>query len=952
VVRMISPRSALVGDAPTRCRRGLAPLIVVCAQLLSLAAGQQQHQRPDFPFAKAELTAGLPRDTSDSGVLATVAFEQLGSSSVRVAYHIRGLAPGSIIRVRLHEAADLLTLGCVAAGARLGDLGSVVADGRGVATGVITTPELALAGESSIVGQAVVLLDAANATGVGGGRNESSAPAPPPDDWLACGVIVGAEHGCSATPSLQPIVGRQCQQVNVLGAWGTTSGMVLGRERESRAVCAYVPCRPAGYEYPLVVLLHDYGSNGTQQEMYERFAPMADELGFILALPDGTHEGNAGSGRRFWSATDACCNFGVRGSPELGGLEPLDGYQIDGRSRVDDSGFVRQVIEVIQTMYTVDARRIYATGRMNGGYMSHRLACDHSDLLAGVVSVGGSAFEGVVSGEYDLPATAEASGEYIDYKPDYSCSPSNPVHVLEVHGTADTVVPYNGGRPTGTKTLSAPMTLAVWAGLNNCDPDAFHVETLALDLVTPPHPDTDIHSATDCAAGGASELWTIRGAGNSPHWLTAANGATMMSRHAVEWLLARPKPTVGWAPTLAVLRDPNAAIGDWREAAMPMAIATKFSYTQTWGSYRGDQSEELAGWRLIRVVNPEDGPCASEPEEPCEVVDPVTGVQRGGMHALAFISADGGRLIFAFRGTDLDPSAVSGRADACSNSMRGGIAFDDLPRPRCAGFTFNQLDYVARARELVQGVLEEVGPVPDVMTTGHSLGSYLAAMMAVEFGFWSLSFGSGGVEQAVVDCDGLHGTCPTTTLADLCTPAEEPPVEQRLMVLNNPYDPLHYHATERGMMGWVCAWGGQFEEPASCQACYEADDQSQCGMCFAQTHIYAFYLNLVTTALNPPVCAQHSAMDLCGTYGPIANTTAVPTGPVGGSTPTAVDPEAALAVHTTDSEDVAGWPDGSTVGAIVGIGLAVCVVCGCCYVCMKSRRPKDNGYKPVTFEDE
>ena len=73
--------------------------------------------------------------------------------------------------------------------------------------------------------------------------------------------------------------------------------------------------------------------------------------------------------------------------------------------------------------------------------------------------------------------------------------------------------------------------------------------------------------------------------------------------------------------------------------------------------------------------------------------------------------------------------------------MRSGTAFDDLPQPRCAGFTFEQLDYITAAREFVQAVLADVGPVPDVLTTGHSLGSHLSTMMAVEFGFYSVSFG-------------------------------------------------------------------------------------------------------------------------------------------------------------------------------------------------------------------
>ena len=59
------------------------------------------------------------------------------------------------------------------------------------------------------------------------------------------------------------------------------------------------------------------------------------------------------------------------------------GDATDRRSAVDDSGYVRQIIMTIQGIYKIDPRRIYVTGHSNGGYMSHRMACDHSDLIAG-----------------------------------------------------------------------------------------------------------------------------------------------------------------------------------------------------------------------------------------------------------------------------------------------------------------------------------------------------------------------------------------------------------------------------------------------------------------------------------------------------------------------------------------------------------------------------------------
>ena len=129
-------------------------------------------------------------------------------------------------------------------------------------------------------------------------------------------------------------------------------------------------------------------------------------------------------------------------------------------------------------------------------------------------------------------------------------------------------------------------------------------------MVTPPGPDTDIHQASGCTDGGASELWTIRGAAHSPAWLSSTKGsATTMSRLGIEWLIAHPKPTAGWKATVDALHDPDIATAAWREAVMPAAMMTKFSYTQTHCSYRGDQSETMPGWRKIRAADPEDGPC-------------------------------------------------------------------------------------------------------------------------------------------------------------------------------------------------------------------------------------------------------------------------------------------------------------------------------------------------------
>ena len=80
------------------------------------------------------------------------------------------------------------------------------------------------------------------------------------------------------------------------------------------------------------------------------------------------------------------------------------------------------MVEEVAAEHAVDRRRVYVVGFSNGGFMSYRLACDHADRIAAIVSISGAT--------------------YAD--PD-RCAPSEPVAVLEVHGTDDRTIPYDGG---------------------------------------------------------------------------------------------------------------------------------------------------------------------------------------------------------------------------------------------------------------------------------------------------------------------------------------------------------------------------------------------------------------------------------------------------------------------------------------------------------------------------
>lgn len=182
----------------------------------------------------------------------------------------------------------------------------------------------------------------------------------------------------------------------------------------NRTYSFYVPAIYDGSQpVPLILNLHGYTSNGAQQSAYGNFKPIADTANFIVAHPDGTLDG---SSTRFW-------NVGF------------------SASNVDDVGFLETLIDTISAAYNIDPRRIYTTGMSNGGYMSYRLVCE-SDRFAAMASVTGSM-------------------TLLNYN---NCSPSKPTPIMEIHGTADATVPYDGF----TGSVSTPNVLSYWATFNNC----------------------------------------------------------------------------------------------------------------------------------------------------------------------------------------------------------------------------------------------------------------------------------------------------------------------------------------------------------------------------------------------------------------------------------------------------------------------------------------------------
>ena len=180
----------------------------------------------------------------------------------------------------------------------------------------------------------------------------------------------------------------------------------------------YVPSIYSGnIAVPLLFNFHGYTSNSNEQMFYGDFRNIADTANFLVVHPQGTLDNNNVN------------HFNV-------------GW---GGSTVDDVGFTEALIDSLSAAYSIDQNRIYAVGMSNGGFMSFRLACELSSKIAAVGSVTGSM----------TPSTLG------------NCNASHPMPIIQIHGTTDPTVPYNG---SAGWTASVTNILNHWATFNNCSP--------------------------------------------------------------------------------------------------------------------------------------------------------------------------------------------------------------------------------------------------------------------------------------------------------------------------------------------------------------------------------------------------------------------------------------------------------------------------------------------------
>ena len=202
-----------------------------------------------------------------------------------------------------------------------------------------------------------------------------------------------------------------------IGYTQTINGTII-HDGIVRTYKLYVPAIYSGnVPVPLLLNFHGYTSNSNEQMFYGDFRNIADTANFLVVHPQGTLDNTNTT------------HFNV-------------GW---GGSTVDDVGFTEALLDSLSAAYSIDQNRIYAVGMSNGGFMSFRLACELSNKIAAVGSVTGS-------------MTTSTLG---------NCNASHPMPIIQIHGTTDPTVPYNG---SAGWTASVTNVLNHWATFNNCSP--------------------------------------------------------------------------------------------------------------------------------------------------------------------------------------------------------------------------------------------------------------------------------------------------------------------------------------------------------------------------------------------------------------------------------------------------------------------------------------------------
>lgn len=216
---------------------------------------------------------------------------------------------------------------------------------------------------------------------------------------------------------------------------------------------------------PVMFYLHGLGDNITRLDNEFHFQQIADNYNWMIIIPQALNEGYGS----MWNA----------------GLTA---------STTNDSGFLMALLDSLAVQYPVNQDSIFFTGFSMGGFMSHRMAIEHGDRIN---------------------AAAPVSGLITTYMANHTAVA--PVRILDIHGTTDPVVGYDGGSEYfGYQLgLSVENILNYWINANGCTNEPI-IDTL-------PDIQNDGLKFVEYIYPGTKELRHLKVIGGDHSWYRNAN---------------------------------------------------------------------------------------------------------------------------------------------------------------------------------------------------------------------------------------------------------------------------------------------------------------------------------------------------------------------------------------------------------------------------------------------
>jgi polyhydroxybutyrate depolymerase len=238
-----------------------------------------------------------------------------------------------------------------------------------------------------------------------------------------------------------------------------------------RTYVMHIPPWPTRTPRPLLLAFHGTGESGREMARRTALNALGRQEGLLVAYPDAA-VGN-------WAEGCACSRADLEG--------------------INDTGFVRALVEDVARRHPVDRSRVYAAGFSQGGLFVHRLACEMADLVAAVASV-----------------AAPMSSRLAE-----TCAPSAPVGVLVLQGTLDDAYPYEGQRRGGPSLLGAREAVRFWRLMNGCAREA---RVRALPDRVPDGTRILEERWLECGRGVEVALYTVEGGRHT--WSPSADAET------------------------------------------------------------------------------------------------------------------------------------------------------------------------------------------------------------------------------------------------------------------------------------------------------------------------------------------------------------------------------------------------------------------------------------------